>query len=122
MIVAGFGFRAGASADSLRAAMELACEGTVPDLLATVAGKEHSPALRALADEMGLSIHPVTQGRLAVQITPTRSKASQGAFGTGSVAEAAALAGAGPGARLIAARHISPDRMAVCAMAEGDGQ
>lgn len=119
MIVAGFGFRTGASADSLRAA--LAACGPVPDLLATAAGKADCAGLRALADEMGLNIHSVTTERLTAQMTLTHSPASQAAHGTGSVAEAAALAAAGPGARLIAVRQISPDRMATCAMAEGDG-
>lgn len=121
MIVAGFGFRAGVGLDSLRAALTLACEGVGPDLLATAAGKEHNAALRALADEMGLRIHPVMPERLIAQMTFTQSQASQTAHGTGSVAEAAALAAAGRNARLIAARHISPNRMATCAMAEGDG-
>ncbi|MCQ0091699.1 cobalamin biosynthesis protein [Roseovarius sp. M141] len=122
MIVAGFGFRASAGLDSLRAALGLAYSGPDPDLLATAAGKEHSIALQALADEMGLNIHAVPPQRLRAQTTLTRSPPSQAAHGTGSVAEAAALAAAGPGARLIAARHISPDRMASCAIAEGDGQ
>ena len=38
-------------------------------------------------------------------------------YRAGSVAEAAALAAAGPGARLLAPRMISADRMASCALA-----
>lgn len=122
MIVAGLGFRAGAGLESLRAALGLANEGTGPDLLATAAGKEHSTALRTLADEMGLEIHPVTPERLTAQTTLTQTPVSLATHGIGSVAEAAALAAAGLGARLIATRQISPDRMATCAIAEGDGQ
>ncbi len=121
MIVAGFGFRAGAGLDSLRAALRLAGAVAVPDLLATAAGKEDSAILQALADEMGLGIHSIPAERLKLQTTLAQSRPSQAAYGTGSVAEAAALAAAGPGARLIAPRQISPDRMATCAMAEGDG-
>lgn len=119
MIVAGFGFRTGASTDSLRAA--LAACGVAPDLLATVAGKENSAGLRGLAEELGVPIHALLPALLQTQITQTHSPASQAAHGIGSVAEAAALAAAGPRARLIVARRISPDRMATCAMAEGDG-
>ncbi|WP_113912758.1 cobalamin biosynthesis protein [Roseovarius dicentrarchi] len=119
MIVAGFGFRTGADAASLRAA--LAACGAAPDLLATAAGKENSAGLRGLAGELGVPIHAVPPALLKAQETCTHSPASQAAHGTGSVAEAAALAAAGHGARLIAARQISPDRMATCAMAEGDG-
>ncbi|MDO5757059.1 MAG: cobalamin biosynthesis protein [Rhodobacterales bacterium] len=119
MIVAGFGFRGAASTASLRAAMQ-AC-GAQPDVFATVAGKELSPALQTLAAQMQLPIRAVPPELLSAQDTATRSRASRAAYGTGSVAEAAALAAAGPGARLIAARQISPDRMATCAMAEGDG-
>ncbi|HZV10809.1 MAG TPA: precorrin methylase, partial [Novosphingobium sp.] len=39
-------------------------------------------------------------------------------FGTGSLAEALALVAAGPGARLIAPRHISTDGMATAAIAQ----
>ncbi len=53
--------------------------------------------------------------------TPTQSKLVAEKFGTGSVAEAAALAAAGPGARLIATRAVSQDRTATAAIAEGDG-
>ncbi|ENO84722.1 hypothetical protein C666_16775, partial [Thauera linaloolentis 47Lol = DSM 12138] len=44
------------------------------------------------------------------------------ARGCGSVAEAAALAAAGQGARLLAIRHISPDRSATCAIAQGESR
>jgi len=43
-------------------------------------------------------------------------------YGARSVAEAAALAAAGPGARLVGTRVISDDRLATAAIAEGDGQ
>jgi cobalt-precorrin 5A hydrolase len=53
--------------------------------------------------------------------TPTQSKLVAEKFGTGSVAEAAALVAAGPRARLIATRTVSQDRTATAAIAEGDG-
>ena len=122
MIVAGFGFRAEVGVHSLRAALDLASQGVTPDVLATADGKSQSVALQALAAEMGLKVHPVTPDQLQAQDTTTQSRPSQTAFGTGSVAEAAALAAAGPRAQLITSRQISPDRMASCAIAKGDGQ
>ncbi|MFZ5558644.1 MAG: cobalamin biosynthesis protein [Pseudomonadota bacterium] len=118
MIVAGFGFRAGTSVSSLRAALALAQEGSPPvTLLATVADK--APALAPLADALGLALTGVSADALTHPSTPTRSVASLKTRGAGSVAEAAALAAAGPGARLLGSRHVSPDRMATCAIAEG---
>ena len=117
MIVAGFGFRAAASSDSLAAA--LAATGARPDALATAADKVDAPAFRSFAASLALPVHPILPEALATQPTATRSQASQTARNTGSVAEAAALAAAGPGARLIAPRTISPDRMATCAVAQG---
>ncbi len=118
MIVAGFGFRQGASVDSLRAA--LAFTGARPDLLATAASKANCPALHALAQELRLTIHAVPSETLTAQTTVTQSAAAIAALATGSVAEAAALSAAGPGARLTGPRVISPDRMASCAIAERD--
>ena len=122
MIVAGLGFRADADLESLRAALLLACQETLPDLLATAAGKEESAALRALADELALSVTAVTIAQLRAQSTITHSSKSQAAYGTGSVAEAAAMAVAGPDGRLLGQRQISPDRMATCALAQGYGK
>ena len=118
MIVAGFGFRAGARLDSLRDALNRAGAPNPPDLLATPADKAATALFTEFARERSLPVHPVPPAELARQQTPTRSAASQAARGTGSVAEAAALAAAGPGARLLAPRTISGDRMATCALAK----
>jgi cobalt-precorrin 5A hydrolase len=53
------------------------------------------------------------------QKTLTRSDRVRTLFGTGSVAEAAALAAAGPGARLRGPRAVSADGTATAAIAEG---
>ncbi|MBT8409100.1 MAG: cobalamin biosynthesis protein [Alphaproteobacteria bacterium] len=115
MIVAGFGFRRSAGLDSLRAA--LAATGHDGDiaLVATAAGKEEG--LRPLGLALGVPVRGIAASALAAQKTPSRSAASQAAYGTGSVAEAAALAAAGPGATLVGARAVSPDRKATCAIA-----
>ncbi|MFP4328377.1 MAG: cobalamin biosynthesis protein, partial [Paracoccaceae bacterium] len=49
--------------------------------------------------------------------TLTRSAYALDTYRTGSVAEACALAAAGPGALLLGPRAISSDRMATCALA-----
>jgi cobalt-precorrin 5A hydrolase len=118
MIVAGFGFRAGASLESLRAALALAQAGAPPVThLATERAK--AATLAPLARALCLPLAGVAADALAATTTPTESAASRKAHRTGSMAEAAALAAAGPGARLLCPRQISPDRMATCAIAQG---
>lgn len=121
MKVAGLGFRKDATLASLREAL-LAAGGT-EDLaaVATVSDKADTEALKLLAHECGVPIRAVPPDVLASIDTPTQSKLVAEKFGTGSVAEAAALAAAGPGARLIAKRAVSQDRTATAAIAEGDG-
>jgi cobalt-precorrin 5A hydrolase len=111
MIVAGFGYRSGATVASLRSALALA-QVDAPSVthVATLADK--LPLLEAL----GLPV--IAVDAVAGIATPTHSVASFAARGSGSVAEAAALAAAGPGARLLVNRQISPDRLATCAIAE----
>ncbi|WP_022681665.1 cobalamin biosynthesis protein [Sphingobium bisphenolivorans] len=118
MIVAGFGCRAGATPASLHAALSAATQGQpMPDALATLRAK--APQLAPLAQSLALALILLDGQALEQQTTLTHSPASLAAHDTGSVAEAAALAAAGPGARLLAPRHISPDRLATCALAEG---
>ncbi|MBK5934466.1 precorrin methylase [Rhodovulum imhoffii] len=120
MRVAGFGFRAAATAASLHDALEQA--GGVAGLTALAApvDKASAPCFMAFARALALPVVRVSQGALAAQSTCTQAPRVQRARGTGSVAEAAALAGAGPGARLKMPRQISTDRMAACAIATGD--
>lgn len=120
MIVAGFGFRKGAGLGSLRDALDRASEGRDVSALATAADK--ADGLRELATSLGAEVIAVDAAELAAMATITRSAASNRARGVGSVAEAAALAGAGRGAALLGARAVSGDRMATCALAVGDGR
>lgn len=117
MKVAGLGFRAAAPLDSLRAAYQAA--GGEADALATALDKADAPQLRALARALDLPILAIAPAQLAAQTTLTPSPRVETRFGTGSLAEAAALAGAGSGARLCGPRVISPDGMATAALAEG---
>ncbi len=119
MIVAGFGFRRAASEGALADAFERARDGRRVDRLAAPADKAAAPALRALARALDLPVEPVPADTLRAQATLTNGAASRAARGTGSVAEAAALAGAGPGARLAGPRAVSSDATATCAIAIG---
>jgi cobalt-precorrin 5A hydrolase len=118
VIAAGFGFRAAATADSLADA--LARAGGGPAVLATAEDKARTPAFRDFARRLGLPVLGIDADALAAQPTLTQSQVSRTARATGSVAEAAALAAAGPGARLLGPRVVSRDGMATCALAQGN--
>ena len=120
MIVAGFGFRSGATLDSLASALAALGEAGDPAVIATAADKAETALFKGFAERLGLPVLPISAKLLQDQATGTQSAPSQAARGTGSVAEAAALAGAGKGAILIAARVVSDDRMATCALASGE--
>lgn len=122
MKVAGFGFRRDVTVASLREAL-IAAGGTDGlAAVATVSDKADGDALMRLAGELGLPIRSVPPDMLAGIATSTQSGRINEAFGTGSVAEAAALAAAGRDARLVSARVVSEDRTATAAIAEGDGE
>jgi cobalt-precorrin 5A hydrolase len=118
MIVAGFGFRSAATADSLRSA--LAKFDVMPDKVATVAAKADAAPFVEMAQTLGVPIVAVPAEALESAQVRTVSPASLARYKTGSVAEAAALAAADPHARLLAVRQTSPDKMATCAIATGD--
>ena len=117
MIAAGIGFRAGAGVASLRDALTKAGSGA--QLLCTATDKAGSAAFLALAAELGLPVASISQETLADQPVLTHSARVEALYGTGSLAEAAALAGAGPGARLLGARVTSDDGKATAALAIG---
>lgn len=115
MIVAGFGFSTRASLASLQDALTVAQAGQPPvTALATLADK--AGALARLGEVLNV---PVIAVAGPLPETPTQSPASREARGTGSVAEACALAAAGAGAYLRTTRAISADRLATCAIAQG---
>lgn len=116
MIVAGFGFRAAAGGASLRDALARASGGRAPDAFAAPADKAAT-----LAAALGQPVIPVGPQALALAETLTRSARVAALRGTGSVAEAAAIAAAGQGAWLLGPRAVSADRLATCALAEGPG-
>lgn len=118
MRVAGLGFRSGAGTDALAAVLAdaLARAGGA-DALASAPDKCRAPVLHQLAQQTGLPLLAVEVAGIA---TPTQSPRVLARYGTGSLAEAAALAALAPGARLIVPRLTSEDGMATCAIAEGD--
>ncbi|MEP4198849.1 MAG: cobalamin biosynthesis protein [Aliishimia sp.] len=120
MIVAGFGFTSSASADSLAQALHATGHGDRLDQLATAADKAVSSVMLDFSREHGTPIASIEPSLLEAMQTKTQSLTSQQMRRTGSVAEAAALAAAGPGARLITPRQISADRLATCAIAIGE--
>ena len=121
MKVAGLGFKKDVTLASLREALAAAGGPTGLTAVATVSEKADAEALKQLARECGVPIKAVPADELARIDTPTQSELVVEKFGTGSVAEAAALAAAGARARIIATRVVSQDRTATAAIAEGDG-
>ncbi|MDB5664301.1 cobalamin biosynthesis protein [Cypionkella sp.] len=117
MIVAGLGFRKDAGIDSLRDALARA-GGNVAQALATAEDKADAPVILALAAELALPLHAIPLAALKNQLTLTESTRVHALYGTGSLAEAAALAAAGPGARLLGPRVTSQDGKATAALAE----
>jgi cobalt-precorrin 5A hydrolase len=123
MIVAGIGFRRSAAADEIVALVELALERAAlkPDALrrlATVETLASMPAFTEAARRLAVPAIKVGEPALADAAPQVRtmSARSLSAYGIGSVAEAAALAGAGPGASLILERINSPS--VTCALAQ----
>ncbi len=118
MIVAGFGFRAGVTLAALQEALERAGGAEGVTHLATLAAK--APGLAALGATLGVPVVALSPERLARQAVLTRSDRVAALYGTGSVAEASALAAAGPGARLSGPRAVSGDGSATAAIAFGE--
>jgi len=124
MRFAGIGFRGAADLSSLQDALQNAISNTdngAVDALVTEASKARENVFRELAQVMRIPGMGVSQSDIAQMLTPTQSARIQDKFGTGSLAEAAALVAAGPGARLLAERVTSSDGMATAAIAENEG-
>src|SRR5271169_1587564 len=113
MIVAGIGCRRGAAAPDVEAAIRaaLARVGVAAedlDAIATIAAKQDEAGIEAAAAKLGVAVVLVSEADLeaATPRTETRSERVLALMGTPSVAEAAALAAAGPSARLIGPRLV----------------
>jgi cobalt-precorrin 5A hydrolase len=123
MVVAGIGCRRGATAEQVEAALVRALAtlagptqgcltaGLTHDALtlsriATAASKGNEPGIRAAASARGIPLVLISHEDLEANNakTLTRSSNSMRAMNVHSVAEAAALAGAGQGSRLLGRR------------------
>lgn len=121
-LVAGVGFRRATPAAEIAALVERACAETGLPLarlarLATAADRAGEPAIRAAAESLGCALDAVPPEALIAMDAdvPTRSHRIEALRQVGSVAEAAALAAAGPGAMLLLRRIASAG--ATCALA-----
>lgn len=114
----GLGCRPGVAADAVLAAVasldvDLAC---APDMIATIANRHGEPGLVAAAAALGLPLVFLPQSALAAAAPAavTTSERVVALFGVPSIAETAALAAAGPGAKLtIPRRVVGPVTIAV---------
>lgn len=125
MIVAGFGYRGAVTVESLKDALKQACiqAGLAQATLASIAvpsDKAGFAAFQEFAANLNFPVIEIDPVQFHDIETLTRSERVQAKRGTGSVAEAGALIGAGPDARLLGQRVISSDRMASCALAQGE--
>jgi cobalt-precorrin 5A hydrolase len=123
MIVAGVGFRRNASAEEItslvesalgRASLAREALGRLATLVALAGVPAFGEAARRLAVE-AKGIGSEETAAVAAMVC-TNSPRALAAHGVGSVAEAAALGGAGPGSTLVLARVSST--AATCALAQ----
>lgn len=118
---AGVGARRGVAAeaivDLLRKVAETHDVPLARVTLYTLESKAGEPGLHEAASTLGIDIVflPLEALKARKGAAPTHSPRVQAMFGVGSVAEAAALVGAGPGSRLLAPRVATP--YAACALA-----
>jgi cobalt-precorrin 5A hydrolase len=127
MIVAGVGCRKGASAHEVGAAISAALSraglrADVLDAIAAPALKSGEAGIAAAASDLGVPLVLVPQADLeaAGARTLTRSERVVALMGVPSAAEAAALAAAGPAARLVAPRTAVGT--ATCALATSEAK
>ena len=90
------------------------------EAIATSISKQAEPGITAAATKLGVPIMPIaeTQLKAAGERATTRSERVLALNGVPSLAEAAALAAAGPSARLVAPRLVVG--AATCALASSD--
>lgn len=117
-LVVGAGCSRGCSADELAALVEAALAGVSGRVVAvaTIDRRAREPCVVALAGACGVPVRAHPAAALAEVAVPTPSPVVARHVGTPSVAEAAALLAAGPGARIAVAKRRSEH--ATCAIAE----
>jgi cobalamin biosynthesis protein CbiG len=120
-LVVGVGCSRGCPPEELAALVDAVLAKIRGDVvtLATVDRREAEPCVVALAAGRGVPLRLHSADALAEVAVPTPSDVVARHVGTPSVAEAAALLSAGPGARLAVAKRRSAH--ATCAIAEVAG-
>jgi cobalt-precorrin 5A hydrolase len=125
MIVAGVGCRRGARASDIEAAIRAALSraditAESLDSIATITAKNAEIGIHAAAEKFGVPVVLVSDADLqaAEPRAQTQSERVRALIGVPSVAEAAALAAAGPSARLISPRLVIG--AATCALAASE--
>ncbi len=125
-LVIGVGASTGADAEALAALVETTLgeaglDGAAVGEVATLDRKATEPAVVAVGAGRGVGLRTFTAGALAGVVAagrvPHPSRVVEAAVGTASVAEAAALLAAGPGATLVAGKQVSATRDATVAVA-----
>ncbi|MDX7950679.1 cobalamin biosynthesis protein [Lichenihabitans sp. Uapishka_5] len=122
----GVGCRRDCDAEAIRAVINAACANLeLADAagLFTVEGKHREAGLHEAARTLGLSLGFLPADTLAAMAgrTTHRSARVLAATGTPSVAEAAALAAAGPGGRLLVPRLAHATATCAVAIRPGEG-
>jgi cobalt-precorrin 5A hydrolase len=119
MAVIGIGTTSRASIEDVIAAIEAARAKAVilkapPQKLAALNRPAFNPAIESAAVRCGIDLILLTADalRAAAPRCVTQSKLSMKHYGVPSVAEAAALAAAGPGSKLIVSRFFGPNTTA----------
>ncbi|EJE53383.1 CbiG protein [Acidovorax sp. CF316] len=121
-LVVGVGLRAQATPAALQA-LWLQAQALLPGpmdrfcAVAVLQGKEQHPALAGWLGPAPAPVLAVPVDALRRQPVATQSPRLQARYGTGSVAEAAALAAAGPQAQLLRPRLVAGDGSATLAVA-----
>jgi cobalamin biosynthesis protein CbiG len=117
-LVVGAGCSRGCPPDELTALVAAALDGLAGRVVAvaTIDRRTDEPCMVALASARGVPVSGHPAAVLAEVPVPTPSAAVARHVGTASVAEAAALLAAGPGARIAVAKRRSAH--ATCAIAE----
>lgn len=118
MNVLGIGFRQAATIKSFRSAMSAISFSLNIDLIAVPSDKSNDKELLHFSELAGIKVMGISEDLLFQQETKTKSKMSKVYRKVDSVAEAAALAGAGNGSRLVVHRVVSKDGCVTAAIAK----
>jgi len=119
-LVAGVGASTGAPADAVEPLLVTALgrAGLARESVGELATIDRRATDQAVA-ALGLPVRAFSADALALVDVPTPSEAVRAAVGTASVAEAAALLAAGPGAELVVAKHVAPQATVAVARRRG---